>query len=79
VPQNVTTTSYDANNRQLTFGDKTLAYDDNGTSKRSQMPLAQRSISGMRNQLVGISGPSVNASFVMMAWGGEKRRPSTAT
>jgi len=30
VPQNVPSTSYDANNRQLTFGDKTLSYDDNG-------------------------------------------------
>ena len=30
MPAPITTTSYDTNNRQLTFGDKTLAYDDNG-------------------------------------------------
>src|SRR5439155_12848979 len=30
MPQTLTTTSYDAANRQLTFGDKTLTYDDNG-------------------------------------------------
>jgi hypothetical protein len=28
MPEPITTTSYDANNRQLTFGDKTLAYDE---------------------------------------------------
>jgi YD repeat-containing protein len=30
MPEPLTTTNYDANNRQLTFTDKTLAYDDNG-------------------------------------------------
>ena len=30
MPEPITSTSYDANNRQLTFGDKTFGYDDNG-------------------------------------------------
>ena len=65
MPEPITTTSYDANNRQLTFGDKTLAYDDNGNLRSitdsSGTTLYQWNA---RNQLVGISGPTVNASFV---------------
>jgi len=30
MPEAITSTSYDAGNRQLAFGDKPLAYDDNG-------------------------------------------------
>jgi RHS repeat-associated protein len=65
MPEPITTTSYDANNRQLTFGDKTLSYDDNGNlqsiTDSNGTTLYQWNA---RNQLVGISGPSVNASFV---------------
>jgi len=54
-----------ANNRQLTFGDKTLAYDDNGNlqsiTDSNGTTLYQWNA---RNQLVGISGPSISASFV---------------
>jgi len=65
VPQNVTTTSYDANNRQLTFGDKTLSYDDNGNLLSITDPNGTTLYSwNARNQLAGISGPNVNASFV---------------
>ena len=35
MPEPITTTSYDVNNRQLTFGDKMLTYDDKATSDRS--------------------------------------------
>jgi RHS repeat-associated protein len=65
MPEPLTTTSYDANNRQLTFGDKTLAYDDNGNlqsiTDSNGTTLYQWNA---RNQLVGVSGPTVNASFV---------------
>jgi YD repeat-containing protein len=65
MPESITTTSYDANNRQLTFGDKTLTYDDNGNlqsiTDSNGTTLYQWNA---RNQLVGISGPNVNASFV---------------
>lgn len=65
MPEPITTTNYDANNRQLAFGDKTLAYDDNGNllsiTDSNGTTLYQWNA---RNQLVGISGPSVSANFV---------------
>ena len=65
MPEPITTTSYDANNRQLAFGDKTLAYDDNGNLQSITDSNGTTLYSwNARNQLVGISGPSVNASFV---------------
>ncbi len=65
MPEPVTTTSYDVSNRQLTFGDKTLAYDDNGNLQSITDSNGTTLYSwNARNQLVGISGPNVNASFV---------------
>ncbi len=65
MPEPITTTSYDASNRQLTFGDKILAYDDNGNLQSITDSNGTTLYSwNARNQLVGISGPSVNASFV---------------
>jgi len=65
VPQNVTSTSYDANNRQLIFGDKTLTYDDNGNLTSITDANGTRLYSwNARNQLAAISGPNLNASFV---------------
>jgi len=65
MPEPITTTSYDSNNRQLTFGDKTLAYDDNGNLQSITDSNGTALYSwNARNQLVGINGPSVNASFV---------------
>jgi RHS repeat-associated protein len=72
MPEPITTTSYDANNRQLTFGDKTLAYEDNGNLQSITDSNGTTLYSwNARNQLVGISGPSVNASFV---YDGDGRR-----
>jgi len=75
MPEPITTTSYDANNRQLTFGDKTLAYDDNGNLQSiidsNGTTLYQWNA---RNQLVGISGPSVNVSFVYDGLGRRKAK-----
>ena len=65
MPEPITSTSYDANNRQLTFGDKTLAYDDNGNLQSITDSNGTTLYSwNARNQLVGISGPSVNANFM---------------
>jgi len=75
MPEPLTTTSYDANNRQLTFGDKTLAYDDNGNlqsiTDSNGTTLYQWNA---RNQLVGISGPTVNANFVYDGVGRREKR-----
>jgi RHS repeat-associated protein len=65
MPEPITTTNYDVNNRQLTFGDKSLAYDDNGNLQSITDSNGTTLYNwNARNQLVGISGPSVNASFV---------------
>ncbi len=75
MPQNVTPTSYDANNRQLTFGDKTLAYDDNGNLQSITDSNGTTLYSwNARNQLVGISGPNVSASFVYDGLGRREKK-----
>ncbi len=75
MPEPLTTTSYDANNRQLTFGDKTLAYDDNGNlqsiTDSNGTTLYQWN---PRNQLVGISGPNLSATFVYDADGRREKK-----
>jgi len=65
LPDPVPSATYDAANRQLTLGDKTLSYDANGNL------ISLTDVNGTilytwnaRNQLVGISGPDMNASFV---------------
>jgi YD repeat-containing protein len=75
IPQNVASTSYDANNRQLTFGDKTLTYDDNGnlTSIADANGTTLYSWNA-RNQLAAISGPNVNASFVYDGLGRRQKK-----
>jgi YD repeat-containing protein len=47
LPQTITTSSYNAANRQLTLGDKTLTYDDNGISRVSSMVREPPSTRGM--------------------------------
>jgi RHS repeat-associated protein len=65
MPEPITTTNYDANNRQLIFGDKTLTYDDNGNLQAITDSNGTTLYSwNARNQLVGINGPTVDASFV---------------
>ena len=65
MPESLTTTSYDTNNRQLTFGDKTLAYDDNGNLQSINDSNGTTLYSwNARNQLGGITGPNVNANFL---------------
>jgi len=75
MPEPITTTNYDANNRQLTFGDKTLTYDDNGNlqSITDSNGMTLYSWNG-RNQLVGINGPTVNATFVYDGTGRRQKK-----
>ena len=65
VPQGVNSTAYNAANHQMTFGDKTLTYDNNG-NLTSSVDAAGTTLYtwNARNQLTGISGPGVNVSFV---------------
>jgi RHS repeat-associated protein len=75
IPQNVASTNYDANNRQLTFGDKTLTYDNNGnlTSIADANGTTLYSWNA-RNQLAAISGPNVNVSFVYDGLGRREKK-----
>ena len=71
----MSTTNYNGGNQQTTFGDKTLTYDDNGNL------ISITDSNGMtlynwnpRNQLIGISGPNVNASFVYDGMGRRQKK-----
>ena len=64
IPGTIATSSYDAANQQLVFGPVTQSFDPNGNV------LTQTDASGTtsytwdgRNRLIGISGPTVRASF----------------
>jgi YD repeat-containing protein len=65
VPQAISSTPYNAANHQTTFGDKTLTYDNNGNLQTITEPSGTTTYTwNARNQLGGISGPGVSASFV---------------
>ena len=75
IPQNITSTNYDASNGQPTFGDKTLTYDDNGNLQSITDSNGTTLYSwNVRNQLVGISGPGVSASFVYDGLGRRQKK-----
>jgi RHS repeat-associated protein len=75
LPEQITSTTYDANNRQLTFGDKTLTYDDNGNLQTITDSNGTTLYSwNSRNELIGISGPTVSASFVYDAAGRRQKK-----
>jgi RHS repeat-associated protein len=80
VPDPVTSIAYTANNQQTTFGDKTLTYDNNGNvSSVTDSNGTTNYTWDARNQLVGISGPGVSASFVYDAIGRRIRRIVNST
>lgn len=75
IPQAVATTNYDAANRQLAFGDKTLSYDDNG----NLVSIIDTSGTTLytwnaRNQLSGVTSPGVSGSFVDDGLGRRERK-----
>jgi RHS repeat-associated protein len=75
LPEVISTTNYNAANRQLTFGNKTLTYDDNG-NLTSIIDTSGTTLYtwNARNQLTGISGPGVSTSFVYDGvWRREKK------
>lgn len=75
IPQNMISANYNGANQQVSFGDKTLTYDDNGnlTSITDASGTTLYSWNA-RNQLVGISGPNVNASFLYDGAGRRQRK-----
>jgi YD repeat-containing protein len=75
IPQAVASTTYNVANHQTTFGNKTLTYDNNGNLQTITDSSGTTTYTwNARNQLTGISGPGVSASFVYDGLGGERRR-----
>lgn len=65
IPSALSSTVYDAANEQTSFGGKALTYDNNGNLQTITDAGGTTTYTwNARNQLIGISGPSVNASFV---------------
>ncbi len=80
LPQSVSTTSYNAGNQQLTFDDKTLTYDNNGNLTDITDASGTTLYSwNARNQLTGIGGPSVSASFVYDGSGRREQKTVTGS
>jgi RHS repeat-associated protein len=75
IPSSITTTNYDAANRQLTFGDKTLTYDNNG-NLTSILDASGTTLYtwNARNQLGEMSGSGTNANFVYDGLGRREKK-----
>jgi RHS repeat-associated protein len=75
IPQAVGSTAYNAANHQTTFADKTLTYDNNGNLQTITDASGTTTYTwNARNQLVGISGPGVGASFVYDGLGRREKK-----
>jgi RHS repeat-associated protein len=75
IPQVIASTAYNAANHQTTFGDKTLTYDNNGNVQTITDSIGTTTYTwNARNQLVGISGPGVSASFVYDGLGRREKK-----
>jgi RHS repeat-associated protein len=80
IPQSVSATNYNAGNQQTTFGDKSLTYDNNGNlTSISDASGTTAYTWNARNQLVGISGPGIIASFVYDGFGRRERKTINST
>jgi YD repeat-containing protein len=75
IPPAVSSTAYNVANHQTIFGNKTLTYDNNGnlTSFTDGNGTTLYSWNA-KNQLVGINGPTVTASFVYDGLGRRQRK-----
>lgn len=70
MPDPVSSSLYDAENRQLSFGDKTLTYDASGNLTTVAEPDAVTTLTwDARNRLLDMEGAGVTASFRYDAFG----------
>jgi len=70
LPEPVTSATYDAANRQLAFGDKTMTYDPNGSLTAITEPAGTTTFTwDARNRLIALSGPGIAGSFAYDAFG----------
>ncbi len=75
LPQGIASTAYNAANHQTTFGDKTLTYDNNGNLQTIIDSGGTTTYTwNARNQLTGITGPGVSASFVYDGLGRREKK-----
>lgn len=70
LPEPVASATYDAANRQLTFGDKAMTYDANGNLTSITDPSGVTSFTwDARNRLTALAGPGATASFSYDSFG----------
>jgi len=70
LPTPVPNATYDAANRQLTFGDKTMSYDANGNLTSITDPTGTTTYTwDARNRLASLAGPGMAGSFTYDALG----------
>jgi len=70
IPPALTTTNYNVNNQQLTFGTTMETYDLNGNVATTTDASGTTTYTwNVRNQLTSISGPSLSASFTYDSFG----------
>jgi RHS repeat-associated protein len=75
IPQSIASTAYNAANHQTTFADKTLTYDNNGNLQTITDSGGTTTYTwNARNQLVGISGPGLNATFLYDGLGRREKK-----
>jgi RHS repeat-associated protein len=79
IPEAIASTAYNAANQQTTFGDKTLTYDNNGNVETITDSSGTTTYTwNARNQLIGISGPGLSASFVYDGFGRREKKTINA-
>ncbi len=69
LPDTISGASYDAANRQLTLGTKTMTYDDNGNLATLTDGGQTTHTWDVRDRLTNLSGPSLTGSFAYDAIG----------
>ncbi len=79
-PTPVLNATYDAANRQLTFGDKTMTYDANGNLTSITDPTGTTTFTwDARDRLVNLAGPGLTANFSYDALGRRVRKTINGT
>ncbi|MBI4489579.1 MAG: IPT/TIG domain-containing protein [Deltaproteobacteria bacterium] len=64
LPDPIASATYDAANRQLTFGEKNMTFDANGNlTSISDLPGVTTFTWDAQDQLIGLTGPSMSATF----------------
>lgn len=80
LPQALNTATYDATNQQLTLGNKSATYDNNGNLTTLTDASGTTTYTwNARNRLVALSGPGLTASFQYDALGRRKQKTVNGT